>query len=192
MSCWYHANLFEEKKDLCRTVPLLLHGDGVEYVGTDSLEVLSIGPLLATGDSLDVLYAFALWPYSCTVKSKTGQSTWQEPWKVFLWSFRALMSGKHPTVDYNGKPFQPKTKQAELAGTYLTNEKLKFVIWSISGDHEHHSNYFKLPHWAATKWCWDCSVKKGSGLSFGMHGPEPDCEKRTLESVHMPFFSWKA
>jgi len=161
-------------------VPLILHGDGVEYVDTDSLEVLSFGPLLGTGDSLDCLFCFGVWPYSCNVKPSAAKpGTWTVPWEVFVWSFKALAAGKHPASDWTGKPFVAGSEQARLAGTPLTPEGHKFVIWSIAGDHEHHANFFKLPHWAAKKWCWDCNANKddGTGLSFKEDGPE-GCTRR--------------
>ena len=75
------------RKDLDMTIPFLVHGDGVEYLENDSLEVQSFGPLLATGDSLSTLFLMCAYPYSSTVKppkSKTKDgivvdefSTWK-------------------------------------------------------------------------------------------------------------------
>ena len=42
--------------ELKSVVPLLVHGDGVEYLENDSLEVQSFGPLLGSGESLDCFF----------------------------------------------------------------------------------------------------------------------------------------
>jgi len=157
-------------EDLKNTVPLLVHGDGVEYLEDDSLEVQSFGPLLVSGDSFDCLFLMGAYPYSCTVKStrKVGPkgdiSTWGKLSKVISWSFEALQNGVHPTCGPDGEPLiDPVLKQ--YAGKPF---KYRYVIWAISGDHEHHSNHYKLPHWKSNRWCWncDCSHVGKPGFDF--------------------------
>ena len=55
-------------------VPILIHGDGVEFVDGDSLESLQLAPLLGTGKSLDSMFLMATWPYSVTHKVKKTMS----------------------------------------------------------------------------------------------------------------------
>jgi hypothetical protein len=87
-----------QRKDLNMTIPLLIHGDGVEYLENDSLEVQSFGPLLTTsGNSLSTLFLMCAYPYSCTVKppksshgvSVKDYSTWVNISKWLSWSFIA-------------------------------------------------------------------------------------------------------
>ena len=90
------------------TIPLLVHGDGVEYLENDSLEVQSFGPLLATGDSLSTLFLMCAYPYSSTVKPPKSKSkdsivvdefsTWKNISKWFSWSFTALQTGCNPIL----------------------------------------------------------------------------------------------
>jgi len=163
-----------KRKDLDMTIPLLVHGDGVEYLENDSLEVQSFGPLLATGDSLSTLFLMCAYPYSSTVKPPKSKSkdsivvdefsTWKNISKWFSWSFTALQTGCHPTVGPDGEALTNPT-MVKLAGKPF---KYKYVIWAISGDHEHHSNHFRLPHWRKDQWCWncDCSHLRKSGFEF--------------------------
>lgn len=162
-----------QRKDLNMTIPLLIHGDGVEYLENDSLEVQSFGPLLTTsGNSLSSLFLMCAYPYSCTVKppksshgvSVKDYSTWVNISKWLSWSFIALQTGRHPTVGPDGEALTDAT-MIKLAGKMF---KYRYVIWSITGDHEHHSNHFRLPHWKKDKWCWncDCSHLHKSGYEF--------------------------
>jgi hypothetical protein len=56
------------------TIPLLVHGDGVEYLENGSLEVQSFGPSLATGESLFTLSLMCAYPCSSTVKPPKSKS----------------------------------------------------------------------------------------------------------------------
>ena len=161
-----------QREDLNMTIPLIVHGDGVEYLESDSLEVQSFGPLLSTGDSLSTLFLLCAYPYSCTVKPPKSKkaitvdeySTWVNISKWFTWSFTALQTGSHPTVGPDGEALTDPA-MVKLAGKPF---KYRYVIWSISGDHEHHSNHFRLPHWRKDQWCWncDCSHLHRSGFEF--------------------------
>lgn len=159
------------REDLNMTIPLLIHGDGVEYLENDSLEVQSFGPLLGSASSFDTLFLMCAYPYSCTVKqarttspAKVDASTWGPISKWFTWSFAAMLKGIHPSEGPDGEALQhPLLRQ--YAGKPF---KYRYVVWSISGDHEHHSNHYKLPHWKSNKWCWncDCSHLDKSGYDF--------------------------
>lgn len=159
-------------------IPLTIHGDGVEYVDGDSLEILSVGPLLGAGNSLDCMFMLAAFPYSCTVKTDSKTiGTWAPAMKKFQWSFNAALEGIHPLCDENGGCLADPQEQS-LAGTPLTQNKYKFVIWAITGDHEHHSNFFQMPHWASHHWCWCCNCNK---LEPGMDGLEFGAMKKWVD-----------
>ena len=49
-----------QRKDLDMTIPLIVHGDGVEYLESDSLEVQSFGPLISTCDRCALTHTAAL------------------------------------------------------------------------------------------------------------------------------------
>jgi len=170
-------------EDLQKVIPILVHGDGVEYIDGDSLEINSMGPLLGTGNSLDCLFTLSVFPYSCAVK--TGESspgTWDPAWTKFCWSINAGMSGKHPTHDHLGELLDPQSRLGKKAGQNLTPEGWRFCVWAISGDHEHHANLFGMPHWASESWCWGCNASKSqnTGLQFTAKGPT-HCRLATLK-----------
>ena len=74
-----------------RTIPVFLHGDGVEFQTRDSLMCWSFGGFLNKKASLDCHLHISCWPKSCTHKT-----TWDPLYKWIKWSFEALLKGKHP------------------------------------------------------------------------------------------------
>lgn len=60
-----------------RTIPVFIHGDGVEFQGRDSIMVWSWGSLLSLFDSLDSHMLIAAFPKSCTCNE-----TWQPIMKL--------------------------------------------------------------------------------------------------------------
>ena len=81
-------------------LPLRVHGDGAEMMANDSVLVTNWTGLLAKGTTRNLSCFMAAWPYSITAKqAHHGSDTWRSIWKVLRWSFDALASGKHPSVD---------------------------------------------------------------------------------------------
>ena len=145
-------------------MPIIIHGDGVEFLDTDSLEVQSFGPLLGTGDSLDCMFLMAAYPKSCAVKpSATCLGTWHRASKVITWSLTSLLKGCHPSLE-EGKPLTDPLMKS-LAGKKFP---FRFVVWAITGDHEHHSNHYRLPHWSSHKWCWNCDCDRADPCKNGL------------------------
>ena len=119
-----------------KTIPIILHGDGVEYQNRDSIMAWSWAPLLNQTNSLQSHQLLASFPKSCYTTS-----TFTSIWEWLLWSFTALAKGFHPKEDPFGKPFK-KGILAELAGhpLHCQGYRLRAVIWSILGDNEFFSN----------------------------------------------------
>ena len=147
--------LSKESLKKAKCIPVIIHGDGVEFVDNDSLEVLSVGPLLGTGDSMDCMFCIGAFPYSVTHKIKAAgtrvvNATWKQPMGAIAESFTHCLNGHRG----DGKV---------IAGGY------RFVIWGITGDNEHHANFFGLPHWSMNDWCASCNCNTSSrnGLVFG-------------------------
>jgi hypothetical protein len=114
-----------------KTVPLFVHGDGVEFQSRDSLMVWSFGSMLSLFGSLDKHFLVAVFPKSCTSKT-----TWDNLWKWIAWSFKALLQGTHPEVDPDGLPFRSGSQFDLAKGKPLTSTSMKGAIWSIQGDGE--------------------------------------------------------
>ena len=124
-----------KQNDLEYTIPLWLHGDGVEFVDGRSLMALSFGSILNAGPSLDSSMLLFAFPKDCTIAA----TTWEHVWAHIAPSWVQLQAG----LSEQGTP---------IAGKY------RFVIWHIMGDHEWYSNYLLLPHWATAHSCWECHL----------------------------------
>lgn len=139
------------------TVPIWVHGDGVQFCDRDSLLTYSWGSVLCQDNSMDSSFLMACWPKSATVKSQEV-STWEALWQVLQWSLCACMEGKHPSADHKGNPFLPNTYEAKMAGQPLTTELHKFVVWNLLGDMEYLANCLSLPHWQSDQFCFLCDA----------------------------------
>ena len=95
-----------------KTIPIILHGDGVEYQNRDSIMVWSWAPLIKKV-GIHSHQLLAPFPKSCSTTS-----TFSPLWEWLLWSFTALAKGIHPKEDPFGKSLK-KGIMAELAGQAL-------------------------------------------------------------------------
>ena len=161
-----------EKHWKTKVVPLMVHGDGVEYHNRDSLMVWSWGCMLAELPFLKQHMLLAAFPKSCTTPK-----TWQPIWKWLKWSFEALGKGLHPTHDPDGKALEKASGLFGKAGQPLHPMAWKGCIFSIQGDHEFYSNVLKLPHWASHYPCWECDCENFSGCDPKKSMKELDLEK---------------
>ena len=171
-----------------KTVPLWLHGDGVEF-STDSLMVYSFGGSLCQpttkkhqGRALKqsqntefhqsgleqshsshsgLKQSHAMDHSLCLAawpKSAQRQGTWDEVYEVLAWSFQSLWTGKHPDKDWKGREL-PKDLQG-LATKPITRQGYRFYVWQYLGDLEYFANVLKFPHWQSDAFCWLCSCNK--------------------------------
>ena len=95
------------KKDWkAKTIPIILHGDGVEYQNRDSI-------ILNEKNSLQSHQLLASFPKSCSTTS-----TFTPVWEWLLWSFTALAKGFHPKEDPVGKPLKKKVSWQSWQGIH--------------------------------------------------------------------------
>lgn len=156
-----------------KTIPLFVHGDGVDYANNDNLLVFSWGCLASNLPTLLNHWLLACFPKSCGKKE-----TWEAIWKHLHWSFEALACGRHPTVDPDGKPLGKGSVFFSMKGQLLHPEGLKGVLWSVIGDHEFFSNTLGLPHWASHFPCWECDAENFTPCTFGKGYKEICLEKQ--------------
>ena len=135
------------------TVPLFLHGDGVQYASNNSLMVYSWGGLLTCFQSLQSKFLLACYPKNCT-----AEETWPKIMTEVCWSFAALLDGRWPTHDSSNKPLKKGDAGYELRGKPLANG-FKGVIWCVMGDAEFYANSLHLAHWASKEPCFECDCK---------------------------------
>ena len=145
-----------------KTIPLFVHGDGVEYHNRDTLLVYSWGGMLKDMGSLQQHNLLACYPKSCTTAA-----TWEPIWKWLKWSFEAFGKGKHPTHDPDGNPLEKGSIFLEKKGKPLLGKGYRAVVWSLIGDHEYYANVLKLPHWASHHPCWECDAQNYEGAALG-------------------------
>jgi hypothetical protein len=103
---------------------------------------------------MDCMFKIATWPYSVTHKIKAAGSrvlnaTWKQPLESMAESFAHCLNGH-------------KGDGKLIAGGY------RLVIWGITGDNEHHANFFGMAHWSMKDWCnsCDCNTTNRNGLVF--------------------------
>ena len=137
------------------TVPVFIHGDGVEFQDRDSILVFSWGSVLCSRSSQDSSLMIANFPKSCT-----DERTWDSVMKWVRWSFEALQQGKHPSCDPDGVPFSPDSRFYAASGSLLHEKGYTATVWCLEGDHEYFSNVLKLPHWSCHKMCWECDADR--------------------------------
>lgn len=136
-----------------KTIPLWIHGDGVEYASNNNLMVWSWGPLMTNFSPLEAKFLLACFPKNCT-----APETWVELMKYICWSFNALVKGFHPTHDADGKPLKKGDPFYPMKGQPLATG-YKGVLWSIQGDQDFFSNHLLLAHWAAKAPCFECDAQ---------------------------------
>ena len=85
------------------TIPLFIHGDGVQYASTNSLMVYSWGGLLTCFQSLQSKFLLACYPKNCT-----AEETWPRIMQEVCWSFAALLKGTWPTHNSSNKPLKKR------------------------------------------------------------------------------------
>ncbi|CAE7719047.1 unnamed protein product [Symbiodinium sp. CCMP2592] len=159
----FGADLQPDQIDSHHTIPMWLHGDGVAFGERDSLMVLSFGSLtssLAPSSACLFCAAFAKKVTATSAKNE-GDDTWRNIWQPLAWSLECLFEGKHPERSHDGKPWQPGTRRANLAGQdLLPTGPWKGILWSLVGDYEYMANVLKLPHWKSNAMCGFCDCDK--------------------------------
>ena len=105
------------------TLPLFLHGDGVEYQTRDSLVIYSWGSLLQQMSSLSSHFYIASFPKSCTVPE-----TWDTMQEWICWSFAALQNGYHPSHDPWGKPLKKIHPFSDIYSELFSDTKILHIF----------------------------------------------------------------
>ena len=126
-------------------IPLVLHGDGAQFMEKDSLVTVSMSGLFKIGNICETNVILASWPKRSTAKGQGG--TWDTIWDWIVWDLNALYKNKYPKAGPHGE-----TLTGCLAGkenqTILTGDHAKytFFLFGICGDMEYFQNELGLPH----------------------------------------------
>jgi hypothetical protein len=139
-------------RDKANMVPLLLHGDGVQFAEYDSLMVFS---MRAITSKLQVKASQLL--LSAIAKSCTSPSTWDEVWKWLRWSLEACFLGRHPIKGPCGEALEGE--RLALAGKALG---FRACIFVVAGDLDFLANSLGLPHSSAHEMCTFCRANRST------------------------------
>ena len=139
-----------------RCIPIFLHGDGVPVVGVGKswsklVDVWSWGSILQTDGATNMsnFLIFAFYQMLATVE------TYDEFWKVLVWSLLQCWTGKFHDRDLNGDLYEPGTlgfdrKGKEIAGGWF------MALWISENDLDHLASHFNFRHWMAAMPCSWC------------------------------------
>jgi hypothetical protein len=76
------------------------------------------------------------------------------------WSFDALLEGRYPARDPDGREFAPGSRWDRRKGTPILRDGLRAVIWTVSGDLDFYANTLELPHYSRDAFCWLCRADR--------------------------------
>ena len=160
------------KANVNTMVPISLHGDGGSFSRTDSLMVISVRAMTSASNvAHSQLFLIGI-PKTCVHKSiNPHEDTMRCLWSVLKWSFTALLSGKHPAYDHQGKPWKTQAFK-ELANKPLNTLKLKGCVFALTGDLEYFQNELKIRAHSYTQCCWLCQAEKTETCPYNDFRPK--------------------
>jgi len=132
------------------TIPVGLHGDAGAFSNNDSLFVFSWNSLVSQGTTRNTRYVITV-----LKKSLITEGTMEVVSKVMGWSFNVLLSGMHPSVDWEGRTLPER-------GEYLA-QRWRGALCQVRGDWEFFGSYLELPKWnEVVRMCWLCQASGSS------------------------------
>lgn len=135
-------------------VAIGMHGDGVPFTKTDSLEMLSWNFLAhAKADRLPITAISKKHLCQCGCK---GQHTWHAIFKVIHWSFLCLFSGVVCDSLPDSKPWSPEFSQGRLASGFRL--AVHGFLLQMRGDWPYLKALFSVPSWTSKQICWKCKA----------------------------------
>jgi len=151
---------------LHKLVPLAVHGDGGAFSKNDSLMVISMRAITSASNVAHSQLFLAGIPKACVNKSTDpAMDTMTCLWKVLKWSFTALLDGKHPARDHEGKLWR-NDQQRYIANKPLNDKGMGGCIFALTGDLEYLQNELKVSAHSYNECCWLCKAEKFDGVPF--------------------------
>lgn len=115
-----------------------------------------------------------------------GRCTFQDISAVIAWSFRALITGVHPSFGPKGEPLEDKLLLS-VAGTQLG---VKACLMQIRADWPFLKQLFGVPSWSNDRICWKCQAEKSADAENSMFKSGPQAPWRKLRVDVADFFRW--
>ena len=145
-----------------KVVPLSMHGDDVPVAGVGKswarlLNIYSWTSLVGKGGTLDMLFFI----YAVFVHLQTKE-TQAAVWKVLVWAFTVLASGRWPTHDAWGTAYPPQSKEGLRAGSWFAGG-YRAIIFALRGDLDYFAKSFGLNHYGSARPCCRCPANNTEG-----------------------------
>ena len=159
-----YSSKLQANPDCEGMIPLMLHADGGAFAKRDSLMVMSMRCILSSASVADSMLLLAAIPKKARWKNEAAD-TFDNIWKVLVWSFTAMFQGKWPTHSWDGSLI------AECGGHDLTpKSRLKAVIWTLSGDMEYFASELGISKYSSNSPCSWCACDR-DGTPFNDFRP---------------------
>ena len=194
-------HLYQWVKQMCRPlglspsriIPLGLHGDGVPFSKTDTLEQFS--------------WSFPALPGSPRILFSAGskkhcadaRSTLEAMLSVFVWSMKVCLTGTWPSLRHDGQPFDERHDRgrAARAGTPLG---ITGLLTEFRADWVFIKQVFNFPSWSNKCICWRCPATRdrddvcsyyntGADAGWRCRRFQPGDLLRWMQREHLPISS---
>ena len=157
-------------------IPIVLHGDDVQYkkTGHESIAAISFHPELGEATTRLSRYLIAAVPLAWSTRH-----TLQPIFFAIKFSLECMLQGTFPDADEYGRPFAPGSWRARVAGQPLLPMQWSFAFSGFVADWKFLKEAFMLPrHYGKPHCCHRCLATKKLGPNFA-YDPRPDAGWRS-------------
>jgi hypothetical protein len=134
-------------------IPVDLHGDGVLFSKTDTLEQLS-RPFPALPGSPRILFS-AVSKKHCA----DARSTLEAMLSVFVWSMKVCLAGTWPSLRHDGQAFDA-CKDKDRAARASQPLGITALLTEFRADWSFIKQVFNFPCWSNDCVCWRCPATR--------------------------------
>lgn len=157
-------------------IPVVLHGDDVQYKKTGHESIAAISFHAELGDATTRLsrYLIAAVPLAWSTPN-----TLQPIFFAVKYSLECMLQGTFPHTDEYGRAFAPNSWRAKVAGQPLLPLQWCFAFTGFVSDWKFLKEAFMLPqHYGKPHCCHRCMATKQQGPHFA-YDPRPEAGWRT-------------
>ena len=110
-------------------VPLVIHGDGVEFKNGGSMNVYDIKPLLSDGPTKKTTLLWTVWPKETTARLRWGHSadTWGALHEVMRWDLECVWRNEFARTQPDGSAWPPGSIHNARAGKQISPRGHRFL-----------------------------------------------------------------
>ena len=119
-------------------VPILVHGDGVDFKKGGSMTVYDFKPLLCSQPTKHSTMMIAAWPKDNTARPRWGHSecTWAYLHAVMKWDLECVYNNQFGARDHLGRRWPKGSKRATLAGQKISKQGHRLFVIALTGDQD--------------------------------------------------------